>query len=178
MIKKFKGLKNRTKGAIVAGLAAAVLAGGAGSFALWQDTVDVVGAQVTLGTGLTTVLPSAWTFTVTPAGRCPYANPMSHAQFEFCNLRPGTTVTSNFSATLDEDFPLQWQRTNQAPVPPNPTGWTGGELSDTTWTGVDLLLPSGLGLISMSRTWNITDDVEPGTWFTMPTVLVEVRATP
>lgn len=42
-------MNKKTKGAIAAGAAALLLAGGAGSFALWSDTENVVGGTVTSG---------------------------------------------------------------------------------------------------------------------------------
>lgn len=42
-------MNKKTKGAIAAGAAAALLAGGAGTFAAWNDTENVVGGTITAG---------------------------------------------------------------------------------------------------------------------------------
>ncbi|MBM4517319.1 alternate-type signal peptide domain-containing protein [Rhodococcus hoagii] len=43
-------MNKKTKGAIAAGAAAALLAGGAGSFALWSDSETLNGGTITAGT--------------------------------------------------------------------------------------------------------------------------------
>lgn len=42
-------MNKKTKGAIAAGAAALLLAGGAGSFALWSDTESITGGTITAG---------------------------------------------------------------------------------------------------------------------------------
>lgn len=166
-----KTMKNKVKGAIVGGLSALLLIGGAGTFALWQDSVTVAGATATISEGLNTVLPTQWTYTVLPVGRCPQANPLTHAQLEACTLRPGTTVTADWTGTVESDVPAQWM--HNAGAFANPAGWTGGVLAAMTWTAV----PAN-DTITMSRTWTITEDVNPGSTFVIPTVTVDVRVTP
>ncbi|NKS62898.1 alternate-type signal peptide domain-containing protein [Rhodococcus hoagii] len=84
-------MNKNTKGAIAAGAAAALLAGGAGSFALWSDTETVTGGTINSGT---------LEFVGTTAAGTWYDGATAISDIANYRIVPGKTLTYKASPTI------------------------------------------------------------------------------
>ncbi|PTR28717.1 alternate signal-mediated exported protein [Rhodococcus sp. OK519] len=147
-------MNKKTKGAIAAGAAALILAGGAGTFATWSDTKDLTGGSVTSGhlafSGTATGDWYKGTDTSIVANKI--------ADIATFRIVPGQTLT--YKATAD--FLAEGTNLNAKLelVGGNTTDGIGFDWEDTVFaaTGVD----SGSGVItpsSTTRTATVTKSV-------------------
>jgi alternate signal-mediated exported protein len=83
-------MNKATKGAIAAGAAGILLLGGAGTFALWEDTGNISAGTVSTGELKLTLGTGTWTETATPG------TPISISNFD---IVPGDSLTYTTTVT-------------------------------------------------------------------------------
>ncbi len=90
-------MKKVTKAAIAAGAATALMLGGAGTLALWQDSKDISAGTVTSGhLTLDTAAAGTWTDTSSGAATTDFDPTTDH-------IVPGDTVVYNQNVTISAD---------------------------------------------------------------------------
>ncbi len=90
-------MKKVTKAAIAAGAATALMLGGAGTLALWQDSKDISAGTVTSGhLTLDTTAAGAWTDTSSGAATTDFNPAVDH-------IVPGDTVVYNQAVRISAD---------------------------------------------------------------------------
>ncbi|NKS28042.1 alternate-type signal peptide domain-containing protein [Rhodococcus hoagii] len=82
-------MNKKTKGAIAAGAAAALLAGGAGTFALWSDSENLAGGTIQSGK-----------LTLTTAGTPTWTKGGNSIDITTYKVVPGDVITYNATATI------------------------------------------------------------------------------